>query len=85
MGLETYSVENSGSPFYPFLGERFMVGIIIPSIFFSFTFLSLFLFSVFWQPASSTHLCVCVYVYMCVCVLLQVLIIKDFEETNSLP
>ena len=36
--LETYLLEKSGSPFYPFFGEWFMVGTTISSIYFSFVF-----------------------------------------------
>ena len=36
--LETYLLEKSGSPFYPFLGDWFMVGTTISSIYFSFVF-----------------------------------------------
>ena len=33
LGLETYLVENLGSSSYPFLGQWFMVGTIIPIVY----------------------------------------------------
>ena len=64
-GIETYSLDNSGSSFYPFLGWWFMIAIIIPfvSIFFPFFFFLLkvilslcFFVSVFGQPTWSIYL-----------------------------